>query len=265
MAGTEYTEGSDIGCVKSLTALNAALAKAEELLKGGAAATDDDFKAAREALNAAVDGLEVVMPEEGKSYFIVNAFEVFEQNFGTTMALFSNADNGMPGWTYISINNPAYEWMFEYVDEEKKDFRLFNVGTQEYISGSTGGDHVMTTSNGGKYTLIARGNQKFNILNTDEGASNDGSASGTWMIHAKNHNGGSNPFGSICMWGNDNPTKSEWYIKESGTVKTSIDEVSVEPENLSGMANGTYDLTGRRVANPEKGLYIVNGKKVVIK
>nr|MCR5139192.1 hypothetical protein [Bacteroidaceae bacterium] len=231
----------------------------------GAAATDDDFKAAREALNAAVDGLEVVMPEEGKSYFIVNAFEVFEQNFGTTMALFSNADNGMPGWTYISINNPAYEWMFEYVDEEKKDFRLFNVGTQEYISGSTGGDHVMTTSNGGKYTLIARGNQKFNILNTDEGASNDGSASGTWMIHAKNHNGGSNPFGSICMWGNDNPTKSEWYIKESGTVKTSIDEVSVEPENLSGMANGTYDLTGRRVANPEKGLYIVNGKKVLVK
>ncbi len=31
------------------------------------------------------------------------------------------------------------------------------------------------------------------------------------------------------------------------------------------MANGTYDLTGRRVANPEKGLYIVNGKKVVVK
>lgn len=264
VAGTEYTEGSDIGCVKSLAALNAALAKAESLLQGSAA-TDEEFKAAREALTAAVDGLEVVMPEEGKSYFLVNAFDVFEQNFGTTMALFSNPDNGMPGWTYISINNPNYEWQFEYVDDEKKDFRLFNVGTQDYISGSTGGDHVMTASNGGKYTLIARGNQKFNILNTDEGASNDGSASGTWMIHAKNHNGGANPFGSICMWGNDNPTKSEWYIKESGTVKTSIDEVSVEPENLSGIANGTYDLTGRRVANPEKGLYIMNGKKVLVK
>ena len=122
----------------------------------------------------------------------------------------------------------------------------------------------MTESNGGKYALIARGNQKFNILNTDEGASNDGSASGTWMIHAKNHNGGSNPFGSICMWGNDNPTKSEWYIRESGTVKTSIDEISVEPERLNTVS-GTFDLTGRRVANPEKGLYIMNGKKVLVK
>ena len=261
--GTEYTLGTDIGCVKDLTAYNAALAKAEEILNGGGVA-DDEIKAAREQLEAAIDGLEVVMPEEGKSYFIVNAFPTFEENFGVPMAMFSNPDNGMPGWTYISINNPCYEWQFEFVDDEKKDFRLFNVGTQDYISGSTGGDHVMTESNGGKYTLIARGNQKFNILNTDEGASNDGSASGTWMIHAKNHNGGGNPFGSICMWGNDNPTKSEWYIKESGTVKTSIDEVSVEPERLNAVS-GTFDLTGRRVTNPEKGLYIMNGKKVLVK
>jgi hypothetical protein len=66
------------------------------------------------------------------------------------------------------------------------------------------------------------------------------------------------------MWGNDNPTKSEWYIKESGTVKTSIDEISVESEALRNVS-GTFDLTGRRVSNPEKGLYIVNGKKVLVK
>ena len=29
--------------------------------------------------------------------------------------------------------------------------------------------------------------------------------------------------------------------------------------------NGYYDLQGRKVANPQKGLYIVNGKKVIIK
>ena len=263
VAGTEYTVGSDIGCVKDLTALNAAKAKAEELL-GGAEATDEEILAAIDALNAAVDGLQVVMPEEGKSYFIINAFPKFEENYGVPMALFSNADNGMPGWTYLSINNPAYEWQFEFVDDEKKDFRLFNVGTQDYISGSTGGDNVMTDSNGGLYALIARGNQKFNILNTDPGASNDGSAGGTWMIHPHYHDSGARVFGSICMWGNDNPTKSEWYIKESGTVKTSIDEISVESEALRNVS-GTFDLTGRRVSNPEKGLYIVNGKKVLVK
>ena len=31
------------------------------------------------------------------------------------------------------------------------------------------------------------------------------------------------------------------------------------------MMNGYYDLQGRKVAQPTKGLYIVNGKKVVIK
>ena len=264
MAGTEYTVGSDIGCVKDLTALNAAKAKAEELL-GGAEATDEEILAAIDALNAAVDGLQVVMPEEGKSYFIINAFPKFEENYGVPMALFSNADNGMPGWTYLSINNPAYEWQFEFVDDEKKDFRLFNVGTQDYISGSTGGDNVMTDSNGGLYALIARGNQKFNILNTDPGASNDGSAGGTWMIHPHYHDSGARVFGSICMWGNDNPTKSEWYIKESGTVKTSIDKISVEPQTLSSMAEGAYDLTGRRVTTPSKGFYIHNGKIVLVR
>jgi hypothetical protein len=29
--------------------------------------------------------------------------------------------------------------------------------------------------------------------------------------------------------------------------------------------NAVYDLSGRRVANPTKGLYIVNGKKVILK
>ena len=31
------------------------------------------------------------------------------------------------------------------------------------------------------------------------------------------------------------------------------------------MDNVYYDLSGRRVMNPTKGLYIVNGRKVIIK
>lgn len=36
-------------------------------------------------------------------------------------------------------------------------------------------------------------------------------------------------------------------------------------QNSKVMVNGYYDLQGRKVANPTKGLYIVNGKKVIIK
>jgi hypothetical protein len=40
--------------------------------------------------------------------------------------------------------------------------------------------------------------------------------------------------------------------------------------SISGMSEATttnyiYDLSGRQVVNPVKGLYIVNGRKVVIK
>ena len=46
---------------------------------------------------------------------------------------------------------------------------------------------------------------------------------------------------------------------------TGINE-AIRPNNNSGMSDKTfYNLSGQRVTNPTKGLYIVNGKKVVIK
>ena len=55
-----------------------------------------------------------------------------------------------------------------------------------------------------------------------------------------------------------------WYIKNllvSKQVPTGIGEVKSEENN----SNVIYDLQGRRVNNPAEGLYIVNGKKVIIK
>ena len=43
---------------------------------------------------------------------------------------------------------------------------------------------------------------------------------------------------------------------------TGIDATLVNSEKVNSVV---YDLQGRRVAQPTKGLYIVNGKKVVIK
>ena len=42
---------------------------------------------------------------------------------------------------------------------------------------------------------------------------------------------------------------------------TGIDTV----HGANGNAEGTYDLQGRKIENPKKGLYINNGKKVVVK
>ena len=43
---------------------------------------------------------------------------------------------------------------------------------------------------------------------------------------------------------------------------TGISATLVNSEEI--IDNSVYDLQGRKVANPTKGLYIVNGKKIVI-
>jgi hypothetical protein len=43
------------------------------------------------------------------------------------------------------------------------------------------------------------------------------------------------------------------------------DATGIESIRLNGTDDAIYDLQGRKVMNPAKGLYIVNGKKVVVK
>ena len=45
---------------------------------------------------------------------------------------------------------------------------------------------------------------------------------------------------------------------------TGIEAVDINTESAN-VAREYYNLNGQRVANPSKGLYIVNGKKVIIK
>ena len=61
----------------------------------------------------------------------------------------------------------------------------------------------------------------------------------------------------------DESAAPEFYSFDFGGNTTGIK--SVQGERLKVNGSEFYDLQGRRVAQPTKGLYIVNGKKVVIK
>jgi hypothetical protein len=50
-------------------------------------------------------------------------------------------------------------------------------------------------------------------------------------------------------------------VTSNETVHTSVCSLTVSP-SASG---AVYNLNGQRVTNPAKGLYIVNGKKTVMK
>ena len=50
-------------------------------------------------------------------------------------------------------------------------------------------------------------------------------------------------------------------VGDKDTIETGISDITINADNKKEM----FDLTGRRVAAPVKGLYIVNGKKVMVK
>ena len=64
---------------------------------------------------------------------------------------------------------------------------------------------------------------------------------------------------TVFITGSQNATISnELLIKADGT--TGIDAISTEAEN-----GNVYDMNGRQVKTPRKGVYIINGKKVMVK
>lgn len=70
---------------------------------------------------------------------------------------------------------------------------------------------------------------------------------------------GSDYDGATAPFWNDGYS-SAFLIQEYVAGETAIEEVKTEVA-----VEGIYDLSGRRVENPVKGIYIVNGKKVLVK
>ena len=55
-----------------------------------------------------------------------------------------------------------------------------------------------------------------------------------------------------------------WTLEEVGTT-TGVEEVFDEVKGENGKVKGIYDLQGRKVETPSKGIYIIDGKKVLVK
>ena len=60
-------------------------------------------------------------------------------------------------------------------------------------------------------------------------------------------------------------TPAREFVIDFGDETTGIGIINHSTFNVQRSTFNVYDLQGRKVANPTKGLYIVNGKKIVIK
>ena len=272
-------EGEDVGQYSDLSAYNKAMADAEELLSKGA--TDAEVDAAVKAIEEAVAALVPNMPVAGKAYYIISAYEVFEQNHDVPMAIYAKetvADGvatNTAKWFYIS-SKPTYHWEFEVAetkpanpeDEAAKDTVLYNiknVGTGLYVAPIATSANVQLTakvSEAGLYSVdITKGTSASISLNGKHGGGDYVS------IHCGGHGSGSGKAGNIVGWG-ASAEVSQWKICEVESVLTDLDFTVVEDndEQVAPAVKGIYDLYGRRVIAPTApGIYIIDGKKRVIK
>ena len=145
--------------------------------------------------------------------------------------------------------NPATPYVI-YIPEAI-DNKVFVWNSPVIYSSYVGEENIKTTKDGatfqGTYAPIAAPNMEGKWGVTDEGRIAQGSAAAS--------------IDGFRAYFELPATTSAPMLSIDGGPATPIDAL-----RLNGMENGVYyDLNGRRVAQPSKGLYIINGKKVVIK
>ncbi|MBO4444617.1 MAG: RICIN domain-containing protein [Bacteroidaceae bacterium] len=245
-----FVEGTDVGCVKDLSAFRKAMANAEVLLENGG--TDDEIVAAIAAIDAAVEELEVIQPQAGKRYFIIAAYSGNYDNFGGDVAICYFSSISKPGWTFINKNSDDFVWEFVPAESEGLWY-LKNVTSGLFLGSKDNNGKVVMSEIGVPYEVLSAFGGSINLHCLAEG--NDAS----WTIHQNGWNWNQS-FNGLIYW--EDCEQSRWFIREYN------DDVSVESlmtDPISVQQEGIFDLFGRRVAAPEKGLYIVGGKKVLYK
>ena len=125
----------------------------------------------------------------------------------------------------------------------------FNLGRDFKFTISVAGDYAITgykisTSNGWGTTVVTEGNQSEVLSGVKELTVADLNTTSTWFTTAD---------------ANLNAPVIDVYLVDA--VPTGLTNATINDAN----GGYIYSLDGRRVQNPSKGVYIVNGKKLILK
>ena len=215
---------------------------------------------------------DIVVPEDGKRYTFTaiygNAEYYIYNNNGTLAVAARNGDVPAEG-EFVCEYNADEEYKFQFKTSDGAYYLAYpTIGGKDWLDGeSTSG--LEATS--GKVT-------KFNVNKILSGgsvsATNEALFGLVRMDGWRGYDNGKNidSYGPIVVkhsaqtfdgandaFYNENFTSA--FRVEAVEDATGVDEVKAE----SGKRKGVYDLQGRKVENPAKGIYIIDGKKVIVK
>ena len=180
----------------------------------------------------------------GKNFWV----KEFTSDAGNTVN-FDFADEMKANTPYI-VAFPGDKWGAKW-DMSNKELRFIG----EKVTVSKGG--TMSSTTGSSYRFIGNtvqdNTQNIYSLNADGNA---------FETNAEN---GSAPFRAYFKPGIYDRTVNSLAIGSEPSGTTGIEDVNLN-DNVNDNDNGNFfNLNGQRVTHPTKGLYISNGKKVIIK
>ena len=260
------TQGEGVGEVADVTAYEAALEAAEELLAFGG--SEEAIQNAISALEAAVAGLKYNHPSPDKTYFIVSSFAPFVEYSGVDMGIY--ATGSAPNWTYVKPQKTEFLWKFVdggLMTDGTPTYYLQNVGTEMYVSPWVANGQALSmvadTAETNPYILDMYADAQVTLRDSTRAGGN---------LHFNGHNSGKGTFGSIISWNSGvgsasilRIVESEKYIADYQLI-LDVEDIVITDEQVAPAVKGTYDLFGRRIDTPvATGIYIVDGKKKVIR
>ena len=225
------------------------------------------------------DAASVTFTRTGSSYLKFTNIEVVLANKATIAAACTDGE-GMYYGTYSSAK--AFKVPADLVVSEIKvvngKLQLSDYTTGDVVPANTG--VLIASDAAGSYTMeIATGGT------SKLGSDNMLKPSGDAGITAENMNEANTKFYRLTMhdgtklgfwWGAENgaafalaANKAYLAVPTTNSVREGLwiddDVTAIETVKAEKVTNEYFNLAGQRVAQPTKGLYIVNGRKVVIK
>lgn len=168
--------------------------------------------------------------------------------------------------TIVDIDDDAQLWCFTGNDYDGYNVYNKQAGASKVLAapttmlGTTGANSYPTLQTAG--ALPSGYTDLWNFEDSDDLGSTDVAYAYMYEV-GYTANKVNNRDSKLAFWNGGADSGSTLQIrfaKQSPT--TSITDIIVDNENRD---NDIYDLMGRKVLNPQRGIYIVNGKKVLVK
>lgn len=274
----EIAEGYKWVTAKSYLAAEGAVAgyTADQLSTLKAAVDAQDMAAAQAAIASlnALDASELIQFDANKSYYLVAGFKnLTRRQPGVKYALYADATDSVK-WAALDEANDRFKW--EFYAASDTTYIIGNVGAAKPIVGFRFGESA--TLEGA--TKLGETDESTNIFAVGAPApfeliKSDVVPGAFYLQHryggsiitlaGRSVNGnGTETSGTVTTYNTHNAAyHNTWRLVEAGAFTNGINNAEViTPEQQNG---AIYDLSGRRVSKAQNGLYIVNGKKVLVK